>query len=118
LSSVKQIWKHEGARGFYKGIVPALWGSGASWGFYFYFYEGAKRSLGRSQPLQTTDHMLAAAFAGVLTCFLTNPIWLIKTRMQLQADSHVLNPLRRPYRGMIGMFIVSVVSISMHISRI
>jgi len=29
-------------------------------------------------------HMLAAAEAGLITLFLTNPIWVVKTRLCLQ----------------------------------
>ena len=35
----------------------------------------------------TPQNMYAAWEAGTITCFLTNPIWLVKTRMQLQAGS-------------------------------
>jgi len=40
-------------------------------------------------------HLLAATEAGVVTAFLTNPIWVIKTRMQLQRVNAVGN-----YKGM------------------
>ena len=35
-------------------------------------------------PLGPARHMLAAAEAGIITLVLTNPIWVIKTRLCLQ----------------------------------
>lgn len=37
-----------------------------------------------TKPLGPALHMLAAAEAGVATLVLTNPIWVIKTRLCLQ----------------------------------
>jgi len=94
--AVATIWQQEGARGFYRGVVPACWGSGGSWGFYFLFYEACKRRLlekqsaeagpGSTPRLSATQHVYAAWEGGTLTCLLTNPMWLIKTRMQLQGQ--------------------------------
>jgi hypothetical protein len=94
--AVTTIGQQEGARGFYRGVVPACWGSGGSWGFYFLFYEACKRRLlekqsaeagsGSTPRLSATQHVYAAWEGGTLTCLLTNPMWLIKTRMQLQGQ--------------------------------
>jgi solute carrier family 25 folate transporter 32 len=56
-----------------------------SWGSYFFLYENAKArwSQGRDK-LQAQHHLLSACEAGVFTVLLTNPIWVIKTRLQLQ----------------------------------
>lgn len=40
----------------------------------------------KQQPLGPSMHMLAAAQAGVLTLVMTNPIWVVKTRLCLQYD--------------------------------
>ena len=86
-AGVASIWRSEGARGFYRGVFPAMWGSGAAWGLYFYFYEACKRRLADSRgggALPATHLAYAAWEGGTLTSLLTNPIWLVKTRMQLQ----------------------------------
>jgi solute carrier family 25 folate transporter 32 len=83
-----RTWRADGARGFYRGAVPGLLGSGASWGLYFALYERCKRRLlpagAGEKKLSTAQHMYAAWEAGSVTCLFTNPMWLIKTRMQLQ----------------------------------
>lgn len=108
--AVRSIWLEGGVRAFYNGVVPALIGSGASWGFYFYFYEATKRYIVRSHgdsayKIKAWEHMWAAMFSGAITCLFTNPIWLIKTRMQLQqanvkglsSTAHSISPYKGTY---------------------
>ena len=48
-------------------------------------------------------HLLAAFEAGVIMVFLTNPLWLIKTRMQLQplkAQATQPQAAQERYRGL------------------
>lgn len=70
----------------------------AAWGVYFYCYGHMKdyfeRSLSQRQnqaasadgllQLRPQEHLIAAAIAGLITSTVTNPIWVIKTRMSLQ----------------------------------
>ena len=93
-----KIVRHEGVTALYTGLGPNLLGSGISWGSYFFLYNVAKSaflSLEQQQDnrphtdvrLSAPHHFLSAAFAGVGTVFITNPIWMIKTRLQLQFKS-------------------------------
>jgi solute carrier family 25 folate transporter 32 len=41
-------------------------------------------------------HLLSAAEAGSIVCVLTNPVWLVKTRLQLQGSAHGTH---KPYTG-------------------
>lgn len=109
-SAVADVWAGEGARGFYRGLAPAMWGSGAAWGLYFYFYEACKRRLagggeqpaGRLTPLQLA---YAAWEGGTITSLITNPIWLVKTRMQLQGGAAGAGAgAPAPYRSMAHAF--------------
>lgn len=85
LKGMQSIVQQEGYRGLYKGLTPALLANGVSWGGYFLFYEHAKnRYLREQRQLTSVHHLLSAFEAGIIMVFLTNPLWLIKTRMQLQ----------------------------------
>ncbi|XP_070172570.1 solute carrier family 25 member 32 [Polyergus mexicanus] len=103
-SAMVQIVKTEGVRGLYRGVTPNVLGSGSSWGFYFFFYNTIKTSIqgGNSKkPLGPSMHMFAAADAGVLTLLMTNPIWVVKTRLCLQYAEDVNVAESKKYRGMI-----------------
>ena len=69
------------------GLTPALFGSGVAWGLYFFSYNRAKdrhqRRTGQDR-LPPPLHLASAAEAGVVVCLATNPIWVVKTRLQLQ----------------------------------
>uniref|UniRef100_A0A131XWN4 Solute carrier family 25 member 32 n=1 Tax=Ixodes ricinus TaxID=34613 RepID=A0A131XWN4_IXORI len=87
LHAIRTIFKEEGLIGFYRGVSPNCLGAGASWGFYFFFYNAIKTQMSQrssSTQLGPGQHMLAAAEAGVVTLLMTNPIWVVKTRMCLQ----------------------------------
>ncbi|KAM0916333.1 hypothetical protein ACQ4PT_010246 [Festuca glaucescens] len=56
--------------------------------------ERPKYSQGKDVQLRPFDHLVSAAEAGALVCLFTNPIWLVKTRMQLQTPGHA-----SPYSG-------------------
>ncbi|XP_047319969.1 folate transporter 1, chloroplastic isoform X2 [Impatiens glandulifera] len=90
------IARTEGLRGLYAGFYPAVLGSTVSWGLYFFFYGKAKsRYLRSREELGPGLHLASAAEAGALVCLFTNPLWLVKTRLQLQTPLHQV----RPYAG-------------------
>lgn len=43
-------------------------------------------------------HILKGVFVGIQVCFCTNPLWLVKTRLQLQTPNQI-----RPYTGFHGL---------------
>lgn len=76
--------------GLYRGLGPNLAGNAIAWGFYFTLYQDFVRRLSRlnsddnaSGPFGSgpTTYLVSSFAAGGLTGFLTNPIWVIKTRM-------------------------------------
>ncbi|XP_056646376.1 mitochondrial folate transporter/carrier [Diorhabda carinulata] len=86
-SAFYTIIRQEGIRGLYRGVAPNVWGSGSAWGFYFLFYNSIKNWIQQGDTqyhLGPSLHMLAAAEAGILTLIVTNPIWVVKTRLCLQ----------------------------------
>jgi len=101
-SAIKTIAKLEGFRALYQGLFPAVLASSLSWGGYFFFYESAKERFqwenSSHRSLSAFQQMYAAFEAGTIMVFITNPIWLIKTRMQLQ-QSHIQSLRPQYYTG-------------------
>ncbi|KAG2482338.1 hypothetical protein HYH03_018726 [Edaphochlamys debaryana] len=85
---IKAIVAREGVGGMYKGLGPTLLALLPNWAVYFVVYDGLKRRLaaaagtGPGVPASPLTHMAAAAGAGVTTILVTNPLWVVKTRMQ------------------------------------
>jgi solute carrier family 25, member 33/36 len=93
----RNIARVEGFRGFFRGLLPTLIGILPARSTYFWAYSTTKATLsarfGESSPV----HMASAAAAGIVSNTLTNPIWLMKSRVQLQAGASATDP--RAYRG-------------------
>lgn len=129
IRAVRHILRYEGLGGLYVGWTPAVVGSAVAWGGYFYFYEGLKqRVLAHKQQqsnatttaatttttdspttiaptsLNAVDHFLLACVAGGIMVGLTNPVWLVKTRIQLQLKKASVEHNIRPYKGMADAF--------------
>ncbi|ELU08546.1 hypothetical protein CAPTEDRAFT_182193 [Capitella teleta] len=82
--ALKHIIQHEGVRGLFKGLGPNLVGVAPSRAIYFYSYAASKSQLNDILPSESPlVHILSAACAGFTASTLTNPIWFIKTRLQL-----------------------------------
>ncbi|XP_061999891.1 folate transporter 1, chloroplastic isoform X1 [Rosa rugosa] len=96
-NAIFTIARLEGLRGLYAGFSPAVIGSTVSWGLYFFFYGRAKQRYSKNgdEKLSPGLHLASAAEAGALVSLCTNPIWLVKTRLQLQTPLHQT----RPYSG-------------------
>ncbi|KAL7849237.1 hypothetical protein SRHO_G00208600 [Serrasalmus rhombeus] len=86
LHCLKLILEKEGPRSLFRGLGPNLVGVAPSRAIYFAAYSTAKERLnGLLVPDSTQVHMLSAGIAGFTAITATNPIWLIKTRLQLDA---------------------------------
>lgn len=87
ISAFRNIVSTEGAAGLYQGITPAIYGNAISWGGYFFLYERAKERKRNRWSSPTAATLASATEAGTIMVMISNPIWLIKTRMQLQLHS-------------------------------
>jgi adenine nucleotide transporter 17 len=89
LAAVQNIIAREGVAGLYSGLSSALFGISVTNFVYYYwyewtraFFETAAAKAGRaSKKLTTVESMIAGAIAGSATVILTNPIWVVNTRM-------------------------------------
>ena len=112
IQIIRSLLKYEGISGLYQGLVPAVVGSAVSWGGFFFVYENFKTQLrnkkkatknaGHDGTLSSLENFQVATAAGAVMVFATNPLWLIKLRMQLQMKkaSEQLHSAQKPYNGL------------------
>jgi len=83
--SLRRIAKNEGKRGLFRGLGANLVGVAPSRAVYFCTYSQVKTFCNENFKTPETPyiHMIAAASAGFVSSTLTNPIWFVKTRLQL-----------------------------------
>ncbi|KAG7575421.1 hypothetical protein FFLO_00240 [Filobasidium floriforme] len=99
-SALRDAVKQDGPSGLYRGLVPNLVGGASSWGLYFLFYNILKKQMQGGDPNYVTSpsqHLLAAAEASAITAMLTNPIWVVKTRVFASSKN---SEAGRAYRGL------------------
>uniref|UniRef100_A0A0E0CI71 Peroxisomal nicotinamide adenine dinucleotide carrier n=1 Tax=Oryza meridionalis TaxID=40149 RepID=A0A0E0CI71_9ORYZ len=98
LFQMLQLFQTEGWGGLYSGLKPSLIGTAASQGIYYYFYQILKNKVedlavarGKKGLGDGTVGMLSwlgiAAVAGSINVLLTNPIWVLVTRMQTHTQA-------------------------------
>ncbi|XP_065604385.1 solute carrier family 25 member 36 isoform X2 [Cyrtonyx montezumae] len=86
LHCLKMILQKEGPRSLFRGLGPNLVGVAPSRAIYFAAYSNCKEKLNNVfNPDSTQVHMISAGVAGFTAITMTNPIWLVKTRLQLDA---------------------------------
>lgn len=133
LRTIRGVIRHEGVMGIYQGLAPGVLGSAVSWGGYFFLYDGIKgewlrfkqeqqaiislndREERRQQAqeehsvvkLGSIENFTVACISGAIMVVCTNPLWLIKTRMQLQMKQTALseaqaNHIKPPYLSIAG----------------
>ncbi|XP_022765040.1 peroxisomal nicotinamide adenine dinucleotide carrier-like [Durio zibethinus] len=93
IEQMCQVVKQEGWARLYGGLTPSLVGTSASQGVYYYFYqifrnkvettalERHKKGIGDGS-VGMLSSLIVAALAGCVNVLLTNPIWVVVTRMQ------------------------------------
>lgn len=78
------IYADEGVAGWFRGIAPSMCSVAVFWSVYFPCYDRAKQQIAQASGLPETSsvvHCGAAAAAGGLTDVITNPLWVVRTRM-------------------------------------
>jgi solute carrier family 25 folate transporter 32 len=128
FQSLSSIAKAEGVVGLYRGLTPTIVALLPNWAVYFTAYEFLKRTLEppeetrtslsgdpardasdaqklvscfESETMTSVRHVMSAAGAGAATVFVTNPLWVVKTRLQVQHSRALRGsmPNREPYTG-------------------
>lgn len=86
-----EVPRVEGWRALFKGLGPNLIGVVPARAINFYAYGNGKRLISsyfNHGQEAAWVHLCAAAAAGIVTSTATNPIWLVKTRLQLDKSHH------------------------------
>lgn len=92
IQCLRHIVQTEGTRALFKGLGPNLVGVAPSRAIYFCTYSQAKTTFNRLGNIPADSpivHILSASCAGFAAATVTNPIWFIKTRLQLDFNSKV-----------------------------
>ncbi|KAE8709335.1 Nicotinamide adenine dinucleotide transporter 2 [Hibiscus syriacus] len=128
ITSLQNIIRNEGLKGLYRGLSPTIIALLPNWAVYFTIYEQLKGLVtshdDNSGQLTIGANMVAAAGAGAATAITTNPLWVVKTRLQTQGMrtgvvpyTGVLSALRRivheeGFRGLYSGVLPSLAGIS------
>ncbi|KAI3519813.1 hypothetical protein L1887_09029 [Cichorium endivia] len=93
VEQMYQVVQQEGWGRLYGGLTPSLVGTACSQGVYYYFYQ-IFRSKAEAKALRRKKEgagdgsvgmlssLMVAAMSGCVNVLLTNPIWVVVTRMQ------------------------------------
>lgn len=111
VQCLRHIVKYEGTMALFKGLGPNLVGVAPSRAVYFCTYSQAKHFWNNVLvPDTAMVHMLSASCAGFIASSLTNPIWFVKTRLQLDCGKEnrmtAVECVRRIYAksGILGFY--------------
>jgi len=87
LANLRHIFRSEGVGGLYRGLIPTLGSVVPSISIYFTLYNSIKATFGCPTGEPARDiavQSVSAGLASSATAAITNPLWLIKTRLQAQ----------------------------------
>ena len=87
FDALRTIVRLEGWRGLYGGLAPNIIGNTASWGVYMCSYNRCKDVLHERGYSGSPLYIGAASVAGALTTMLLHPVFMVKTRLQLQLNT-------------------------------
>ncbi|KAF1986637.1 calcium-binding mitochondrial carrier protein Aralar2 [Aulographum hederae CBS 113979] len=95
--TARAIWKEGGIRGMYRGLSPSLLGLTSTWAVYMMAYESTKEFWKPKFENKWIAHIMASVSAGACSTIITNPIWVIKTRLMTQASARSVHKGQTPW---------------------
>ncbi|KAK4294519.1 hypothetical protein Pmani_032861 [Petrolisthes manimaculis] len=104
-----EIYKQEGIGGLYRGLLPVIESLYCSNFVYFYTFHGLRRVANEDKA--AVKDLLLAMLAGSVNVMMTNPLWVVNTRLKMQgakvttastsSSSNQASPSHRHYKGML-----------------
>ena len=82
---IRQVYRSEGIRGFYRGLLPSLFGVSHG-ALQFMAYEQLKkyrRSSAGQNELSASDYLLLSALAKIFAGSITYPYQVVRARLQM-----------------------------------
>jgi len=101
---LRDIYRNESPRALFKGLGPTLVGVIPARSINFFTYGNGKQVIANrfnNGEENTYVHLAAATVAGIVTGTATNPIWVVKTRLQLETGNRS-SPKSKAQRGFGG----------------
>jgi len=104
ISYMRYMVKTEGTSSLFRGLLPNALGVAPAKSVYFLVYSQVKNVLNESAYFESETRpvfTLAAVCAGLSTSTAINPVWFIKTQLQLHHDQNKLtisNCIRNAYK--------------------
>ncbi|KAJ2056288.1 mitochondrial ornithine carrier protein [Coemansia sp. S146] len=108
LDCLKQTWRNEGFRGFYRGLTSPLVGAMAENAIAFYAYnriQGIIRTATGARPedsLSLPQLFLSGGLSGTICAFVISPVELVKCKLQVenvQGYGGPANPAAVKFKG-------------------
>ena len=81
-SALSSVWRQGGLKELYKGVGPTAAGYLNTWAVYFCVYDWSKKQY--SHFSHTLANTLSAFHGGLVSALVTNPIWVVRTRIMTQ----------------------------------
>lgn len=114
LSDLSEVVREHGWTGLYRGLQASLLGTAVSQGIYFYFYSQLRQlavaqqrhtlaAQANSQDIGLASSLAVAFLAGCGNVLLTNPIWVVATRMQALQKKAEEGQTSKPAQGPISV---------------
>lgn len=96
-SSIRDTWRQEGVKGFWRGVLPPVIAEGLISTVYFGTYAMMQRVFQEDPniPLSTSQGFMAGAVSGVTGTFIVAPAELVKIRLQTSHEVSTQSELTR-----------------------
>ncbi|RAL05768.1 putative mitochondrial carrier protein [Aspergillus ibericus CBS 121593] len=98
LGTGRVIWREDGIRGLYQGLGPMLLGYLPTWAVYLAVYDRSREYFYETTDSWWLSRGYASITAGACSTLVTNPIWVIKTRLMSQSLRASSEGYRAPWQ--------------------